>query len=72
MAKRNYYQHCARQKARKLGLTGEQKDAYTKGYEDGFELALETIDELIKRGVFSPEIWRDVWTNILTDDSEWD
>lgn len=73
MAKRNYYQHSARQYAKKTYKTNAQINACKDGFEKGFELALQSLKET-NFGQCKEEIktWMDVWENVLTDESEWD
>ena len=71
MAKRNFYQHQARINANKMYVTEPPKTPYIKGFEDGFELALKSLEDVRIKSAVDIEIWKRTWTEILTDDSEW-
>lgn len=71
MAKRNFYQHQARKNANKMYVTEPPKTPYIKGFEDGFELALKSLEGVRVKSAVDIEIWKRTWTEILTDDSEW-
>ena len=73
MAKFNYYQHNARRFAKsRYPNNEEQRTACERGYIEGFECALRSLSGTTLEHNPDVKIWIDVWTTILTDESEWD
>jgi hypothetical protein len=71
MAKRNYYQHQARINANKMYVTEPPKTPYIRGFEDGFELALKSLEGVCIKSAADIKEWRRVWTKVLTDEKVW-
>ena len=73
MAHLNYYQHSARRFARKHYKENKNaQDACERGFIAGFELAIKSLQETDIAKNREVITWIDVWTNILTRESEWD
>lgn len=73
MAKFNYYQHSARRYSKDKYTKKNEQRACEEGFKAGFELAVKSLKECksIKDNE-NVKIWIDVWSNTLTDESEWD